>query len=466
MASTYDRDQKQLCQNHVCIICGREAQLIYDHDAGSHVARCNIKGHQGLIRRGDPVLARIEGLAGTDEQKADAVTDYLSQEKLRKMKRRGDFNMGNEQRTTALELYRQMPATVYDKEVARAALEVAYPKAPASIRAVAAGVCVDYKLHPLANHIYLVDYAGKWSVLWGIDAYRLLASRRGPVDYPDDSPRIMTEDEQMRFNGEIDNSKLWAICKVACRKTGTATHGIGSYDKSQTPLGVDKGNSRGNMAKIRAEKAALKRLRPNELPAIEQFDVVDDRFVIEGEYNEVNQSPQLTEQANSDFATGSASEEVDQETGEITPMSDPDPNDAAPNEGITGEPETVEAMVPEAQEAAPSQPRSRKARPEQSVTETHTDNQPESSPASSGGIQEGEPTLKEEPVTRGQKLTSIAAYCSAQGARSIMAMAVFCGGEADTRSLKDLSERQIDYGYDKMLFEQLESETAKGKEAS
>ncbi len=451
-------EQRRLTQDHVCAECGRDLVLLYDSDTAEHVAACN-KGHHGIKRRSDPVVARLEGMRGHEP---DAVIDeeldaYRQQEMIRRTKK-----MEPKETTALTQVYRQLPAAGFDKAAALDCLALAWPKVPAPIRKQVAMLCVSYRVHPLARMIHVLPFKNKHggidhAICFGIDFYRLMAQRDGLIDYHDDSPRMMTEDEQIRYNGVIDKSKWHAICKGCDVKTKAGAHGVGFWPMNTAVYGADKGNSPQNMAKIRAEKNFLRKLRGAEIPAM-NFEVID------GDYMEIDNAVEdpetgelaLTSEANTDFdAIGSATEVVNTETGEI--ISETQPTE---NEGITGEPETVEAMVPETQEPAPRQPRNRKARPEQGVAKTDAEKLAESSPASSDGILLGSATLEiSESLTRAMKLSAIAQYCNAQGARSLMAMAVFCGGASDTQSLKDLTEKQIDYGYDKMLYEQLERET-------
>jgi hypothetical protein len=158
-------------------------------------------------------------------------------------------------------------------------------------------ICRDYGLNPAMDHVFLIKfdrYEGKgenrhkvgedWSVVRGIKASRLICGRDKSYGYIDDTPRIMTQDEQKRIFGEVDAESLVAICKLR-DKDGNIFAGYGKWpiwktwgDKryDNNPQGTDKGNSKFNMACIRAERQALDKLNPGSMPAI---DVVDENYI-------------------------------------------------------------------------------------------------------------------------------------------------------------------------------------------
>jgi hypothetical protein len=148
------------------------------------------------------------------------------------------------------------------------------------------------------KHIFLIPFnKGKpnesWTTVMGINATRLLASRRGSFSYIENTPRVMTQEEQQRTFGEYDAKKLWAVVKVKDPQTNAEAIGYGWWAKDSEPYGTDKGNTKFNMASNRAERQALNRLRPGEMPTgIEVMDeALADRAskegVIEGEFEEV-----------------------------------------------------------------------------------------------------------------------------------------------------------------------------------
>jgi hypothetical protein len=160
-------------------------------------------------------------------------------------------------------------------------LAVLYPKASASPSGKAAIVkaalvCRDYGLNPAMDHLFLIEFGGAWAVVRGIKASRLICGREKSYGYIDDTPRIMTTDEQMRIYGEVDDKSLVTICKLKDRD-GNTFSGYGKWPKNTKPYGTEKGNSMFNMSAIRAERQALDKLNPGAMPA--DVDVVDERFV-------------------------------------------------------------------------------------------------------------------------------------------------------------------------------------------
>ncbi len=174
-----------------------------------------------------------------------------------------------------------------DKVGAREIITTVFPKAPEAEVAKAILLCVNYQLNPLMNHVYLIPFQkrehGKvvgtdWATVIGRGAKRLMASRRGPYSYIENTPRVMTQQEQIDTFGEYDEDKLWCITRLQDPKTGATSVGYGFWPKTKPvygkpgerepnqPKGTDKGNSMFNMGSGRSESQALDRLRPGEMP--------------------------------------------------------------------------------------------------------------------------------------------------------------------------------------------------------
>jgi len=177
------------------------------------------------------------------------------------------------------------------KEQATTILTTIWPGAPELEVYKAAMLCQDYGLHPLMRHVYLIKYdryerqpdgsrrkAGEnWTTVLGIGATRLMMARQGTFSYIDDTPRIMSEQEQMRIFGKVDPANIVAITKLRTRD-GLEANGYGKYPRDGKPMGTDKGNSIENMAFIRSERAAFGRLFPDaRLP--KDVDVVDEQYM-------------------------------------------------------------------------------------------------------------------------------------------------------------------------------------------
>ncbi len=148
-------------------------------------------------------------------------------------------------------------------------------------------IATQYGLNPLMRHLYLIPFKTKvgdnrwetrYATVLGIGATRLIAARKHTYSYIEDSPRLMTEDEQKKVFGEVSANKLQAVTILKDMKTGATARGYGSWPKDTEPKGVDKGNSKANMAFIRSERQALDRLYPADLPR--NIEVVDERFEV------------------------------------------------------------------------------------------------------------------------------------------------------------------------------------------
>jgi hypothetical protein len=148
-------------------------------------------------------------------------------------------------------------------------------EAPQVEKGKAVMLCRDYGLNPLAKHIFLIPYHrhrdGKivgtdWSMVLGIKAKRLIAYRRqGGFSYADNTPRLMSSEEQQMYFGEVDEKQIAAIT-VIVDSYGHRYPGYGRYSLADVPKGIEKGNSRANMAMIRSESAALERYAPGAMP--------------------------------------------------------------------------------------------------------------------------------------------------------------------------------------------------------
>ena len=150
-------------------------------------------------------------------------------------------------------------------------IETLWPEAPQVEKAKAIMLCATYGLNPLNKHIFLIPFnKGEpdetWALVMSIHCKRLLASRRGPFSYVDNTPRIMTDDEQLKVFGEVLNDRLYVITKLRDPKTGAESVGYGFWLNKDKPKGENKGNTRFNMAAVRSESQAIDRLRPGEMP--------------------------------------------------------------------------------------------------------------------------------------------------------------------------------------------------------
>lgn len=309
-----EHTENEKCKTHVCGECKGELATIWSDDKGYLVATC--RQHKGatLSKRPDPVLERIDGMPGaTDESKAQMVGDYLAQDKMASQRKRG----GNVENDKALQVYQKIPASSITEETAGDMLALAWPKVEVPIRQQVAMLCVGLGLHPLAKMVHVIPFWNKdtrsyeHSIVFGIDATRTMAARRGPVSYEDETPRIMTDEEQKRINGFVDTKNVVAITKVLDPKSKAIAMGVGTWPLDKAVKGEEKGNSPHNMAKIRSERQALKKLRPMALPGYE-FDVVDENYIDTGYAEVPDDSAEQFKQLESASAPA-----ADPQTGEI-----------------------------------------------------------------------------------------------------------------------------------------------------
>ena len=254
------------------------AQCLYDVDKALAYLACKTdQTHEGIAREASEYEQRGEE-ALTIKARSEAMVNQFGSEKV-----------------TALAKYQSV--TALTKEQAKEILLTVFPDAPETEMARAILLCVDYHLNPLMGHVFLIPFkkgdSGKstWATVIGIKAKRLLASRRRPFSYVDDSPRLMSPEEQTKIYGKVDTEHIVAITVLQDPKTGAQARGYGKWLKSATAYGTDKGNSPENMAFIRSESQALDRLCPGEMPM--GVEVIDESYassagegepgVIEGE---------------------------------------------------------------------------------------------------------------------------------------------------------------------------------------
>lgn len=248
------------------------------------------------------------------------------------------------------------PIATLTQKGASEMLGILYPKATQSNSGKAAIVkaalvCRDYGLNPAMDHLFLIEFSGTWAVVRGIKASRLICGREKSYGYVDDSPRVMTPDEQMRIYGEVDEKSIVTICKLK-DKDGNTFAGYGKWPKGTKPYGTEKGNSMFNMSAIRAERQALDKLNPGAMPA--DVDVVDERFIETPSkvvVSEVKPEPatQLEEGKQEDI--------TDIPLDPVQPPT-PEPQQEVPTKPVEGHPE----LPPEATEST------RKASTEQTST--------------------------------------------------------------------------------------------------
>jgi hypothetical protein len=252
---------EELRKRNKCAICGEWLATYYDTEKKLAFIACHVDtSHDGIAK------------------------DYEYCEKNIPTRRKETMESQGEVKAKLLDKY--MGSTALTRPQAMEILEIIWPDAPSRDKMAAAILCSSYGLNPLANHVFLIKFHNKrlnrdeWTRVWGIKAKRLLASRKGGYSYLDMTPRLMTEEEQIKVWGHTQTGYLCYLTWLKDMKSGAEVYGYGKWPEDQEPYGTDKGNTKANMASIRSESLALDRLRPAEMPS--GFAVADEQY-IEGE---------------------------------------------------------------------------------------------------------------------------------------------------------------------------------------
>jgi hypothetical protein len=265
--------------SHVCS-CGGSLSIAWGGSFGynGYILRCaqDVK-HSDFVRPFEPSISQNPDIPGW--------------KLTNRRKRQLEQQVGNERNT---QLMRYQGQVHLSKDEAERILRLIWPEAmDESPDAVARAVmiCVQYHLNPLMKHLYLLPFRHKekskkagrdvhdWEPALGIGANRLLARRQGPYSYVDNTPRMMTDQEQRQIHGKVDPQKLWAITKLR-DKDGMDAQGYGFWPKDTSVYGDDKGNTPEGMAMIRSERQALDRKYPDSLPG--DVIVVDENYLAIG----------------------------------------------------------------------------------------------------------------------------------------------------------------------------------------
>ncbi len=186
--------------------------------------------------------------------------------------------------TTALEKARVPMTGALTQPQAMHILKLSYPKAPEDQVIRAAIFCRDFGLHPLAREVFLIPFnEGKpnetWAMVVGIPANRKMAhALKGEFSFLDDTPRAAYDSEiEKQFGKNSEEASLNVISITKLKGVpGNLAIGFGLYSKTETPKGMDKGNTKRNQANIRSERQAMDRLPGPPIPKVE---VVDERYI-------------------------------------------------------------------------------------------------------------------------------------------------------------------------------------------
>lgn len=190
------------------------------------------------------------------------------------------------------------------KAIATEIVETLWGEAPLIEKTKAILLCQTYQLNPLMKHIYLIPYkrrdrAGEyivdeqgnflldWSMQIGIGATRLMAQRKHNYSYLDLTPRKATQEEIDRILGNTaDPNSIYGFVHIKDIESGAEAFGLRGIPLKDRIKGEEKGNTHLNMACVRAERLALDRQYPGEMP--QDVEVVDERF-IETDYRVVDE---------------------------------------------------------------------------------------------------------------------------------------------------------------------------------
>ncbi len=276
---------KQIAERNRCVECGSRLSVAWGgaFKVNGYIIRCtnNIE-HKLFARPYEPTgYEIIEGL----EKKA-----MLEQKNY----------------TTAVGLPRAVGLT---RKKADEIINSLWGDAPMVEKTKAAMLCVDYGLNPQAKHIFLVPYrhyetvngvkketGTDWSLIMGIKGKRVIARRQGEFYYYDETPRLMTDDEILKYYGEHDPDYFYAIT-IIVDSAGNKFPGYGRYSRSDKPKGLDKGNSHANMAWIHSESQALERFAPGNMPEgviysdTAEYEVLPDIGIVNKFSGEIVEGP-------------------------------------------------------------------------------------------------------------------------------------------------------------------------------
>ena len=285
-------DLEKLRKYNICSECGGFLALFKDGDGKIFLAchEWQRSHHEGIVREASPY--EKEGM------------ESLNLEARRKIME----EQHGEDKVTALEKRRLPTSGALTQNQAMEVLKLVYPEVPANQIIRTAMLCRDFGLHPLMKEVYIIGFKNKgggvdYSTVIGISASRKMAAdKKGAFSFLDDTPRAASHEEIVKQYGEDsdeEKANLVSITKLKGEK-GNEAIGFGLWPKGQAPFGLEKGNTKRNMANIRSERQALDRSPGEALP--KEFEVIDAAYV---EVPDVGK--------------------VDKETGEVAEATKPEP---------------------------------------------------------------------------------------------------------------------------------------------
>lgn len=285
-------------RENVCAVCSRQLSEYLDMETHKVYIACSGQVHEGIARVHKPPRE-----------------DYQS-----KIRRETELERDHG-RTTATALAHIPKSGQLTQPEAEHILSLVYPGVPKEEIIRCAILCRDFGLHPLMKEVYIIPFGQgdkrTWATVLGINATRKMMSLRGTFSYRDNTPRIMTEEEQKSIFGEVDKVNIVAITKLRTRE-GEEAQGYGRWPKGKDPYGTDKGNTKANMAFIRSERNAFGRLFTDAIPP--NVEIIDEAYADVPDMGKV------------DKATGEIKEEQQVVEGEFEEVPDEIPKSAPPIE--------------------------------------------------------------------------------------------------------------------------------------
>ena len=267
----------KMMETHECS-CGSRLSVAWGGNWGykGYVLRCGKDpSHRDFVRP-------FETTMGNDP-------DYTGWKLSRFRRRQLDNQIGQENTNKLMKYQGRITLTEPEvKDIIATIWPRAVKEAPDVVKR-AILICLQYRLNPLMKQLHLLPFKDKeeskkqrrdvysWAIARGIQADRLLARRQGPFSYIDNTPRKMTDEEQKQIFGKVDKDSFHAIVKLRDPSTGAESTGYGAWSHNSDVYGKEKGNTMENMAFIHAERQALDRLHPGDMP--EDVMVVDERFL-------------------------------------------------------------------------------------------------------------------------------------------------------------------------------------------
>ena len=325
----YPEDQseenlKKIRRTSVCAECGRNVVEYLDIKTRKVYIACSGGRHEGIAREYKP-----------------PVEDYQSNIR-REIKLEQEHG-----RETSRELATIPKQGQLTQPQAETILNLIYPGAKREEILRCAIFCQDFGLHPLANEVYLIPFKGKNVMVVGIPASRKMAhALKGDFSFLDDSPRVASEEEivkQFGKDSEEAEANIISITKLQ-GVGGNLAIGFGLYPKSEKPYGMDKGNTRRNMANIRSERQAMDRLPGKALP---RYEVIDATYAEVPDVGKVDTSTgEIVESGVREVATDMPHAAVEQAFTPPEPQTDAPQSKSSPvvEESNSNPPEPVEGI--------------------------------------------------------------------------------------------------------------------------